>query len=120
MTTIALICEGISEKKIITHIVQRYLGDEFSINPIQPKTIITHNTEKQNSFGGWAQVLNHCNDEKIQKAFEFNDYLIIQIDSDTCEEQNYDVTKAKPGNIQKSDEELHSGHLRTVIKGYYR
>lgn len=91
MITIGLICEGTSEVKILTYIINRYLGDDVAINRIQPSLRMTHSIEKQNDEGGWLQVLNHCNDNTITNNMVANDYIVIQIDTDTCIQKNYDV-----------------------------
>lgn len=91
MITIGLICEGTSEVKILTYIINRYLGDDVAINRIQPSLKFSHGIEKQNDEGGWLQVLNHCNDNVITNNMVTNDYIVIQIDTDTCIQKNYDV-----------------------------
>ena len=56
MASIALICEGVSEIKMITYIVNRYLVDDVVVNPIQPSLKLSHGQEKQDDGGGWSQV----------------------------------------------------------------
>ena len=65
MASIALICEGVSEIKILTYIINRYLGDDVVVNPIQPSLKLSHGQEKQDDGGGWSQVLSHCSDDVI-------------------------------------------------------
>ena len=36
MVSIALICEGVSETKMLSYIINRYMGDDVVVNPIQP------------------------------------------------------------------------------------
>ena len=91
MVTIGLICEGASELKILTHIINRYLGDDVVVNRIQPPTRMSHGIEKQDDVGGWSQVLNHCNDNIIMDNMAMNDFIVIQIDTDACIQPNYDV-----------------------------
>lgn len=86
-----MICEGVSEIKMLSYIVNRYLGDGVVVNPIQPSLRISHGQEQQDSEGGWLQVLNHCTDDNINNIMAANDYLIVQIDTDTCIQANYDV-----------------------------
>jgi hypothetical protein len=35
---------------------------------------------------GWGNLLNYLSTDKFREIFEFNDYVIVQIDSDKCEE----------------------------------
>lgn len=107
MPTVALFCEGVSEVKILTHIITKYLGDEVSINALQPELVINLGVERQNTFGGWLEVLRHCNDEDVKRALITNDYLVIQIDTDTCSRVNYDVSEYDDNGRRISDEVLY-------------
>lgn len=89
---IGVVCEGISDYKIIQHIVERYLRDyEAYTIPLKPK--ITPQG-KQEGFGTWQGVLKYISgdDQLIVEAInEGCKYIIIQIDTDVCEE--YGVLK---------------------------
>lgn len=91
MTSIALICEGVSEIKILSYIINRYIGDDVVVNAIQPSLKAVHGQEKQDDDGGWSQVLNHCSDEIVKNVMASNEYLVIQIDTDACTQTNYNV-----------------------------
>ena len=91
MASIALICEGVSEIKMLSYIINRYLGDDIVVNAIQPSLKLSHRQEKQDAGGGWAQVLSHCSDDVINNIMTANDYLVVQIDTDACTQPNYDV-----------------------------
>lgn len=91
MRTVGLICEGVSEINIMTRIISKYLNDEVIVNPIEPETKTENGFLVQNGYGGWQQVLAHCNDETVEKILEFNDYLLIQIDTDASIQKGYDV-----------------------------
>lgn len=92
MKTIGLICEGVSEINIMTRILSKYLNDNVIVNPIEPETKTENGFLVQNGYGGWQQVLAHCNDETVEKILEFNDCLLIQIDTDASILKGYDVT----------------------------
>lgn len=91
MASIALICEGVSEIKILSYIINRYMSDGVVVNAIQPSLKTAHGQEKQDEEGGWLQVLNHCTDEVVKDVMASNEYLVIQIDTDACIQTNYDV-----------------------------
>ena len=91
MASIALICEGVSEIKILSYIINRYMSDDVVVNAIQPSLKTAHGQEKQDEEGGWMQVLNHCTDEVVKDVMAANEYLVIQIDTDACIQTNYDV-----------------------------
>lgn len=103
MTKIALFCEGVSENRILTHITQRYLGDEVIVDGIYPNVIENHGRMVQDDYGGWKAVLDHCNEKDIDSALDGHDYLIIQIDTDTCNEVHYDVRTTTENGIKLSD-----------------
>lgn len=75
----------------MTRILSKYLNDEVIVNPIEPETKTENGFLVQNGYGGWQQVLAHCNDETVEKILEFNDYLLIQIDTDASIQKGYDV-----------------------------
>lgn len=116
-TKIGLISEGISEHYIIKHIVQRYLGeDDFLVNQIQPQIKQQGKQKKQDSDGGWLAVLNYCTEDKFKEILDYNDYIIVQIDTDTCELANYDVKRNKADGTLKTDEELYYDICERILK----
>lgn len=107
MKTIALVCEGVSESKILTYIINRYLDGDVVVNSIQPSLTTAHGLEKQASEGGWLQVLNHCSDKMLKDILAVNDYLVIQIDTDTCNQKHYDVNPYNEDNQKITDDVLY-------------
>lgn len=105
MANIAVICEGVSEYNIINHIVSRH-NPEHYLNAIQPK--INHIDETQVDEGGWSRVLDHCTDETIEEIFQLNDFLIIQIDSDSSYISPYNVEQRFNDGTIKSHKRLHA------------
>ncbi len=76
----------------MTRILSKYLDDDVIVNPIEPETKTENGYLVQNGYGGWQQVLAHCNDETVEKILDFNDYLLVQIDTDASIQKGYDVT----------------------------
>lgn len=105
MANIAVICEGASEFYIMNHIVSRYSGEHF-LNVIQPR--INPNNQTQADDGGWSRVLEHCTDEVIENIFQLNDYLIIQIDTDSSHIPPYGVPHNCNDGSQKTHKRLHA------------
>lgn len=112
MASIALFCEGASEIRMLNYIITRYLGDEFEVNPIQPKL---NSASRQANEGGWLEVLNHCNDEEVKNVFATNDFLVIQIDTDTCPLANYDVDIYDENHKKVSDDVLYERVKNRVL-----
>lgn len=96
-------------------ILSRYLGDAFLINPIEPETIVENGVRKQFSGGGWSRVLAHCNEQKFSEILQLNDYLVVQIDSDACEQ--YGVSPLDLNNRAKSPEELYAEIVSRLSSG---
>lgn len=93
MATIGLITEGITDQIIISNILFGYFNDpNLSIRELQPQIDET-DKNLQTTPGNWLQVLNYCESDSFGGAFQFVDYIIIQIDTDTCEEKGFDVQK---------------------------
>jgi len=100
----ALITEGPSEHRIIKHIIAKYFRDkEPEINQIQPKIV----NEKQETTGGWNEVLKYCEREELKDIFIENDYLIIQIDTDQSQTKPFNVSHSKHTNKLKTVDELY-------------
>ena len=113
MASIALFCEGASEIRMLNYIITRYLGDDIDVNPIQPKLNLAG---RQAYEGGWLEVLNHCNDEEVKNVFAANDFLVIQIDTDTCHLANYDVDIYDENHKKVSDEILYERVKNRLLK----
>jgi hypothetical protein len=95
MTTFALITEGVTDQVMLKYLLTGFYGrrenDQININPIQPLRDAT-DSSRQGNFGGWELVLECIGDEeRIEDSLMFNDYLIIQIDTDCGEHKNYGV-----------------------------
>ena len=100
----ALITEGPSEHRIIKHIIAKYFKDkEPEINQIQPKIV----NEKQETTGGWNEVLKYCERVELRDIFVENDFLIIQIDTDQSQTKPFNVSHSKPNNDLKTVDELY-------------
>ena len=99
---IALITEGITDQYIIKPIIENYFKEiDFKFNPISP---IVDETDKQTGFGSWVNVIKSCEEEDFEEMFLFNDYVVIQIDTDVSEQKGYDVPKVKDGKKLEPNE----------------
>lgn len=101
---LALITEGASEYRILKHILQCYCSEEPEINQIQPQIV----GNKQMSVGGWREVLRFCENREsdLLEILKYNDYIIIQIDTDMCQISPYDVPKLDSFGKPLSEEAL--------------
>lgn len=104
---IGIVCEGISDYRVLKHITERYLRDEdvYTI-PLKPKET---KQGTQDGFGSWQGVLEYIkgDDQMIVEAIrEGCRYVIVHIDTDvrdqyglpldfTCEEELHEKVMAK-------------------------
>lgn len=109
----ALITEGVFEHRIIKHILQRYCQEEPEINQIQPQLM----ENKQVSTGGWNEVLHYCEhrEKDLLEILKFNDYIVVQIDTDMCQTSPYNVSKiGDDGKLLPEQELWHSVKTRLL------
>ncbi len=108
MKTFGIISEGITDQRVLDNILCGYFKDmdltEY-IRFIQP---FRDNTDKEQvaGYGGWLNVFEFCSSRRFLEAFEQNDYLLIQIDTDRSEDANYDIKKRNDEGILYTPEEL--------------
>jgi hypothetical protein len=105
MASFALITEGITDQAVLENILTGLYGDDVELNPLQPLRDATDASRAEsNSFGGWEQVLEYCRHEDFNELFMFNDYVIIQIDTDMGEHANFGVPLTHEGKDRPADE----------------
>jgi hypothetical protein len=93
MNTFALITEGKTDQIVIENILAGYFKTrDLDVNELQPPGDETDKNRGQN-FGGWHKVFEYCQSDEFKGAFQFNDYVIVQIDTDVSEEAHYDIPK---------------------------
>lgn len=92
MITFGLITEGLTDQIVIEDILSGYFNsDDIIVNPLQPER--DKDDEYKSGYGGWMLVFKYCQSGDFREAFQFNEYVIIQIDTDVSEEINYDIPK---------------------------
>lgn len=105
MVTFGLITEGLTDQIVIEDILSGYFNtDDIIVNPLQPER--DKDDENKSDYGGWMLVFNYCKSDEFKLAFQFNDYVIIQIDTDVCEEINYDIPKRDANGEELTPEQL--------------
>lgn len=56
-------------------------------------------------IGGWQQVFASIARQDVSRALAFNDLMVIQIDTDVCEQTGFDVPR-RDGGRELTEEEL--------------
>jgi hypothetical protein len=106
--TFATVAEGPTDHAVLQNILlglfKEHGVESGDISPVQP---MLDETGKQlpDSPGGWLQVLRWLEQKKYDSALQYNDFVVVQIDTDTCEEVGYDIQKTFNG-VARTPEEL--------------
>lgn len=101
----ALITEGPSEHRVIKQILQHFFDEEPDVTQIQPLLL---DGKQGLTPGGWNEVLKYCSRETdLNNILEYNDYILIQIDTDMCEVAPYSVSRRVDGRT-RTEEELYN------------
>jgi hypothetical protein len=97
MTSFGLITEGPTDQIVIENILSGYFNNpDIIFRPFLPLRDETDKNRVEN-YGGWTRVFEYCGSSKFQEAFQFIDYIIVQIDTDTSEDIGYDIPKIADG-----------------------
>ena len=86
MISFGLITEGLTDQIVIENILAGYFKNpDLDIRPLQPERD-KDDENKFTGYGSWSQVFAYCRSRDFQESFQFNDYIIIQIDTDVSED----------------------------------
>lgn len=97
MHSFGLVSEGITDEAVIANILAGYFdANDVDLNPLQP---LRDATDRSRTIGspGWTEVIGYVKSSKLEAAFQFFDYIIVQIDTDVCELKGYDVPRSANG-----------------------
>jgi hypothetical protein len=95
MTTIGILSEGRTDQKVIEQVLLGFFdrADALEINPFFPPVVPLPGEPEE---GGWTVLKRRLQDGHHRQALQFNDYLVIHIDTDVCEEPGYAVSRRDP------------------------
>lgn len=106
--TFATVAEGSTDHAVIENILLGACKDQDldtgDIRPVQP-LLDENGKQLDQSHGGWQQVFKWIERRCYRGALQYNDQLVIQIDTDVCEEPGFDIPKTD-GGTARSPEEL--------------
>ncbi|MDD2776617.1 MAG: hypothetical protein PHU06_11735 [Gallionella sp.] len=95
MVAFALVTEGITDQAVLENILYCWF-DDVEINPLNPLRDAT-DTHRAASFSNWEKVLEYCQQDEFKASLQFNEFVIVQIDTDTAEHPNFNVTLTNQG-----------------------
>jgi hypothetical protein len=104
MLDIGLICEGITDQRVLRRMIWTYFGDtNIPVTELEPQIDETDRNRMVRP-GNWWHVLNYCESDELLEALQFRSHLIVQIDSDTC--QDYGINNRSASGDELQIEEL--------------
>lgn len=105
MATFALIAEGKTDQVILHKIIEEVCDDFFEegvfVNYLQP--LRDKSDSKHAPHAGWELVFEYCK-ESTKSALSTNDFVVIQIDTDCGDHQNYGLPLTQGGQDRPSPE----------------
>jgi hypothetical protein len=114
LPTFGLIAEGATDQAVLRNILLGYFNDpDLTIRELQPSLDAT-DASQMTVFGGWYNVFLYCQSDYLKGAFEQNDFLIIQIDTDCSHQQHFDVPTVKGEAIEAFVERV-KNRFKSVI-----
>lgn len=116
MSSFAIICEGISENLSLHAIIEKMSQTDSYFADLQPRTEKSHGHAVQEGSGGWPEVLAHCNTEEFRMALQNNDYLVVQIDTDKCDEEPFGIKKVDENNLPRTDADVYNDIITRLLQ----
>ena len=116
MASFAIICEGISENLSLHAIIEKMSQTDSFFADLQPRTEMSHGHAVQEGSGGWTEMLSHCNTEEFRMALQNNDYLVVQIDTDRCDEQPFGIKKVDESNQPRTDADVYDDIITRLLQ----
>lgn len=104
MHTFGLITEGVTDQHVIQAVLEGCFDpEEIDVSPFSP---IADNTYKHapQSFSNWELVLEYCASPNFVQAFDYVSYIVVQIDTDQCEDAKFGVQKHNEGHLLPAEE----------------
>lgn len=105
MPSFAIVSEGPTDQILLEGIREGFFprDADLTVNYLSP--VWDETDAGQGKAAGWFQVLEYCRSPDLVGALQYNDYVIVQIDTDVCEERHFDISKRENG-IELSPLEL--------------
>jgi hypothetical protein len=116
MRSVALICEGPTDQIVLERLLDGLTGGQVRAVMVQPPRPLG-----PGDYGGWRQVFLSIERGDVSGALAAgNDAVVVQIDTDVCEEAGFDVSRRTDGRPRTEAELVAavSERLRSVLVGF--
>lgn len=106
MSSFAIIAEGVTDQVVLENILHGYFHADDreppDVNYVQPPPTPRGAVPAP---GGWTLVLRSLREGAHRRALQFNDYVVVHIDTDVCEDPGFDVSRrAADGRVLLPEE----------------
>jgi hypothetical protein len=92
-----IVCEGITDQIVIRNVLTGHFNsDDVDLRYLVPARDATDES-RIDGASGWFAVIDYVKNSAFRNAFQFLDYIILQIDTDVCEETHFDVPRVVDG-----------------------
>src|SRR5438067_2418244 len=102
----AIAAEGKTDQRVIENILVgffRRIAPDIVVDWDHP-AYQSAKPDKSDSWGNWLNVLEYLRRRSYEDAFQFHEYLVVQIDTDCAAEPGFDVPSAIDGHQRTTDE----------------
>jgi ribosomal protein L18 len=111
MPSFGVIGEGPTDFVVLKNILEGFFkgheGDTV-VNPVQPKA--------STDPGGWTLVMRALREQEVRKALQFNDWVVVQVDTEVCEEVGFDVARSVDGKPRSVEELVNAVRSRLLTE----
>lgn len=115
MSSFAIIAVGVTDQAVLENILKGYFEeDKPVVTYVQPWRDATSKSRAP-APGGWTLVFQALRDGRHEEALDFNDYVIVHLDTDVSEETGYEVPPRAPNGHELSPEKLIESVKRRLI-----
>lgn len=94
----ALVCEGMTDHAVLKNILNGFFKNQRAprFTGRQPDADATGEAEWQ-QFGNWENVFRYLREGLHRDALEYNQYLVVQVDTDNSDHPNFGVEQQEGG-----------------------
>lgn len=117
MARFVLVTEGITDQVALESILYGYYDEsDVEVQFLQPVRDATDRS-RQGDFAGWELVLEYCSKtDVLQEALQFNDFLLIQIDTDCAEHVNFGLQLTEEGKDKPVEQIINEVKALLILK----
>jgi hypothetical protein len=87
----SIIGEGSTDFRVLKTILESFFVDS-EINSLVPVLDVSTLKTAKDEHGSWTKIPEYLKSNFLEDALVNTDYLVIQIDTDVCEEPGFDVS----------------------------